>query len=116
VTVAERAVQMWPILVLAARNRQTLTYQIVEQSTGMMAPGVGKCLDPIQSYCRVHKLPPLTVLVVGKDDGMPGTGFSAAADVPMAQAEVYKHDWTVNRCPSREEFEQVARDDKDSRV
>jgi len=116
VTVAERAVRMWPMLVLAARNRQTLTYQMVEQSTGMMAPGVGRCLDPIQSYCRVHTLPPLTALVVGKDDGMPGTGFSAAEDVQLAQADVYRHDWTANRCPSREEFERAARDDEDSRV
>jgi len=114
--VTERAVQMWPILALAARNRQTLTYQIVEQLTGVMAPGVGRCLDPIQSYCRVHQLPPLTVLVVGKDDGIPGTGFTAAEDVPGAQADVYQHDWSKDKCPSTEEFEQAVSDDPLSRA
>ena len=115
-TVAERAVQMWPILALAARHRQTLTHEIVGQLTGLPAPGVGKCLDPVQSYCRVHELPPLTVLVVSKRDGTPGSGFTAAENVPAAQANVYNHDWSKDGCPSREEFEQAVRDDPLSRA
>lgn len=102
--VRQRAVQIWPVLVLAARNRQTLTYEMLGQLVSLPAPGLGQCLDPIQSYCVENALPPLTALVVGKDSGMPGTGFTAAGDVPAAQARVFAYDWSGARCPSEEEF------------
>src|SRR5437868_3402317 len=92
--VNERAAQIWPRLVWAAHNRQTLTYRIVGQCTGMHPAGLGKCLEPIQSYCLIRKFPPLSILVVD-EDGMPGAGFIAAspADVPKAQSEVFKWKW-----------------------
>jgi len=58
-TANERAAQIWPVLVLAAYNRQILTYRILKKLTGMAAVGLGQCLEPIQSYCLIQDLPQL---------------------------------------------------------
>jgi len=113
-TVEERATQIWPILTFAASMRVTLTYGRLAQIIGGMPPGLGRWMEPIQSYCIINGLPPLTVLVVSDVDGMPGAGFVAASDVPGAQARVFRHDWfgmkhvptpaeladAVTQCPS----------------
>ncbi|MPY68057.1 hypothetical protein F8S09_15480 [Deinococcus sp. SDU3-2] len=91
----ERASQAWAVLAWAARHRQTLTYQHLGQATGMHPAGIGMILDPIQDYCRDRNLPPLTVLVVQKDTGLPSSGFTAAQAVQTAsdQAKVFSFDW-----------------------
>ena len=89
----ERAAQIWPVLALAAQNRQILTYRMVSKLIGVPLQGLGQLLEPIHSYCIHHKLPPLTVLVVKDGTGLPGSGFSAAEDIPAAQSEVFAHDW-----------------------
>ncbi|HZG43604.1 MAG TPA: hypothetical protein VEY93_11615 [Longimicrobium sp.] len=99
-TVSERAWQVWALLALAARNRQTLTYEMVGQLTGMAIPGVGAVLEPIQSYCLLNHLPALSALVVSKATGLPGTGFIAAADVPKEFIRIFEHDWLAGGCPS----------------
>jgi hypothetical protein len=50
-------------------------------------------LEPIQAYCVLETLPPLTALVVDKTTGLPLDDFFEAADLPCAQAEVYAGDW-----------------------
>jgi hypothetical protein len=85
----ERAQQLWSILVLAARNRQILTYEIVGQACGVHAPSIGDFLRPIQQYCSENQLPPLTSLVVQKHTGIPGDGFIAAENVPMAHMQTF---------------------------
>ncbi|MBB4638512.1 DUF7662 domain-containing protein [Longimicrobium terrae] len=95
----DRAWQIWPLLVHAARNRQTLTYEMIAQLTGMATPGVGGVLEPIQSYCLLNKLPALTALVVSKKSGLPGTGFIAAQDVPREFVRIFRHNWTALPCP-----------------
>jgi hypothetical protein len=90
--VEERAAQIWPILTFAASMRLTLTYGRLAQIIGGMPPGLGRWMEPIQSYCIINALPPLTVIVVSDLDGMPGSGFVAALDVPGAQARVFRHD------------------------
>jgi len=105
VTIPERATQIWPLLALAARNRQILTYEIVARCIGVPRPAVGGILDPIQKYCVREGLPPLTALVVSEDSGLPGHGFTAAADVPRAQAAVFAFDWLKRAAPSPEDFE-----------
>ena len=102
--IEERAAQMWPVLALAARNRQVLTYSMMNQLTGMATQGVGQMLEPIQSYCLLHKLPPLTALVVNDSTGLPGIGFIAAADVPRALLEVFRYDWLGHGAPTPEDF------------
>ncbi|HEX8616124.1 MAG TPA: hypothetical protein VF911_00950 [Thermoanaerobaculia bacterium] len=99
-----RAAQIWPLLTLAASLRLTLTYKRVGELIGAPPVALGDWMEPIQSYCLVHRLPPLTVLVVGESDGMPGTGFVGAVDVPRAQAAVFRHDWVRTPVPKPEEL------------
>ena len=61
---SERALQIWQILISAAHNRQTLTYQIVGEITGMGSGTQSQTLDMIMRYCKRNNLPPLTSLVV----------------------------------------------------
>ena len=103
----ERAQQLWSILALAARNRQVLTYRMIEQATGLVRPSIGQMLSPIQNYClrkRQPLLPPLTILVVRDESGTPGDGFTAAKQIPKAQQEVFAFDWLEFGYPQTAEF------------
>lgn len=98
--VQERAAQIWPCLVLAAHNRQTLSYDLLSRMIGVPRPALGQLLEPIQSYCLVHDLPPLTALVVSDTTGMPGVGFVAAQDIPGTHVRVFNYDWLSHAAPS----------------
>lgn len=102
--IPERAAQIWSVLALAARNRQILTYSLVSRLIGVPAAGLGQLLEPIQSYCLMHKLPPLTIIVVSSETGLPGSGFTAASDIPRTQNSVFAHDWLAQNAPSPEQF------------
>jgi hypothetical protein len=102
--VPERASQIWPVLVLAARQRQTLTYDLLARLIGVPRPALGQLLEPIQSYCLVNALPALTAIVVSDSTGLPGTGFTAAEDIPQMHAQVFAHDWLTQQAPTPEEF------------
>lgn len=106
-TANERATQIWSVLALAARNRQILTYDILSKLTGVPRPGLGQLLEPIQSYCLVHNLYPLTILVVSEETGMPGAGFIAAQDIPMAQQQVFSFNWLEHGAPSPDQFQEA---------
>ena len=101
-TAYERAAQIWSLLGLAARDRQTLTYDIVGRLIGVPQYALGNMLEPIQSYCLIHHLPPLTSLVVSKETGLPSLGFVAAQDVPRAQVTVFEFTWLEHTAPSPE--------------
>lgn len=100
----ERASQLWPILALAATNRQILTYDLVYRLTGIPRPAIGKFLDPIQSYCMIKEIPALTSIVVSEKTGLPGEGFIAAQDVPFAHIEVFNFNWLDWGCPDVEKL------------
>jgi len=102
--VAERAAQIWALLSLAAKNHQILTYDIISKLIGVPRPGLGQLLEPIQSYCILNKLPPLTILVVSEETGMPGKGFIAAKDIPKTQMAVFAFDWINQGTPSPEDL------------
>lgn len=53
----------------------------------------------------LKKLPPLTILVVNDETGVPGSGFVAAADIPKTQMEVFDFDWLEHGAPSVEDFQ-----------
>ena len=109
---SERACQIWAVLAWAARNRQSLTYSQVGDLTGAHRAGLGQLLEPIQSYCKLNKLPPLTVLVVQQESGLPGSGFSgaSAADLGKAQMAVFAFDWLAHGNPQPEKFEAAVRE------
>ena len=98
----ERAAQIWSVLALAARNRQVLSYGLVSKLIGVPQAGLGQLLEPIQSYCLLHNLPPLTILVVSEQTGMPGAGFIAANDIPSTQQQVFAFDWLGHGAPQPE--------------
>jgi len=75
----ERAMQMWQILVGKVKNRQTITYEGLtklmyenKEASGGIHKGP---LDHIAAFCIENKLPHLTILVVGKNSGIPGSGI-----------------------------------------
>jgi hypothetical protein len=105
----ERAAQIWPLLTYAASHRQSLTYTILAKHIGVDLRGIGKLLEPIQSYCLIHELPALTSIAVNKN-GHPGTGFIAAEDVPAEQQRVFNHDWLEHDSPAADVLRQAAID------
>jgi hypothetical protein len=101
---SERSAQIWSVLAWAATNRQVLTYRILGKLIGVPARGLGHLLEPVQSYCLLHGLPPLTILVVSEDTGLPSSGFTAAEDIPKTQLSVFQHDWLEADAPSPEDL------------
>ena len=101
-TKSQRAAQIWAVLALAAKNRQTLTYDNVGELIGVPRHGLGHLLEPIQSYCIINRLPALSSLVVSSESGAPSEGFIAAGDVPREQQRVFNSDW---KAPTAEELE-----------
>lgn len=104
---SERASQIWTVLAWAASHRQSLTYSQVGKLIGVPTAGLGQLLEPIQSYCLENNLPPLTVLVVQQESGMPGAGFTAtaASGLASAQAAVFAFDWLAHGNPQPEKLE-----------
>ena len=88
---SERSAQIWAVLAWAAQSRQNITYGQLAQVTGAFTGGLGAWLEPIQSYCITNKLPPLSLLVLQQETGMPGPGFTGtlAEDLAKAQARVF---------------------------
>ena len=68
-TISERASQIWAVLAWAAKNRQSLTYDHLSKLISVPRAGLGNLLEPIQSYCLLENLPPLTILVVQQESG-----------------------------------------------
>jgi hypothetical protein len=63
-----------------------------------------------KSYCLLNKVPPLTTLVVSKNTGLPGSGFSAVNEIPKFQIKVFEYDWLKHGCPSPENFAKAVED------
>ncbi len=99
-----RALQIWLILISAASNRQTLTYEMLAQALGLtVIIGVADPLWHIKHYCQENNLPPLTVLVVGKNSGRPGKGPDFP-DPNAGREEVFRYDWFSIFPPMPEEL------------
>lgn len=107
---SERSCQIWAVLAWAAKSRQNITYSQLAQVTGAFTGGLGGWLEPIQSYCILNRLPPLTILVVQQESGMPGPGFTGASagDLARAQAQVFAFDWLKYGNPGNQKLEMAA--------
>ena len=97
----QRAHQLWSVLAFAAYNRQTLTYAFVGKLVGLPAAAIGRSLYPIQHFCKQQKLPPLTVLVVNQETGLPGEGLEVNDFAKMVE-EVFEFDWISYKAPGSE--------------
>lgn len=100
----QRAQQLWSVLVLGAKFRHVYTYGELAAACGAPSVAVGGFLEPIQAYCLARNLPPLTVLAVNAETGLPGVGFVAAQDVPRAQMAVFHFDWLRIQSPTDQEL------------
>jgi hypothetical protein len=76
-TLAEQAVLLWPLLALAARTQQILSYAAVEGYTGIARHELNRALGLIHKYCERRGWPLLNTLVVSQQSGMPGKGLPA---------------------------------------
>jgi hypothetical protein len=130
----QRAVQIWSVLVLAARNQQILSYQLLESITGVPKFTVAPILGKVESYCDNHKLPKLTALVVNQKQGVLGYLFPGYLGTPVhldhpehketsedpnttvymdlfkmdlfkEQSRVFVFDWLTHGAPSDADFE-----------
>jgi len=105
----QRALQLWSLLALAARNQQLLSYDLVGQLIGVPEYGLGPLLDPVYYYCMAQNLPPLTAIAISRVTGRPQQGFQLppnySNDVDAAQASVFAFDWVSRGAPSPQDFE-----------
>lgn len=108
----QRADQVWAVLAWASKNRQALTYSELSKLIGVPAAGLGQLLEPIQSFCLVSDLPPLTLLVVKKGTGVPGEGFTGASptELESQQRRVFAFDWMEHGNPGVDAFESATRE------
>lgn len=86
---------LWPVLVVAAKNREKPIYKELAPLISTNPLSVGKALEHIQSFCMESKLPPLSAIVVSKTTGLPGGGFIAwdIDDIDTAFEKVYEFPW-----------------------
>lgn len=107
----QRAMQIWMLLVCAARERKSYTYGQIAQILGMGGAGVmGQFLGPIMWLCEDREYPPLTVLVVNQSKGLPGEGLTTLENVNTDREQVFQFDWFAIEPPQIEDFKQATRD------
>ena len=113
----QRALQIWSLLVCAAKDRRTYTYEDLASALGMGgAPVVvAQCLSPIMHYCRRRRLPPLTVLVVQKGAGRPGPGLTTVEEgnLDRDRERVFTYRWFQLEPPETSDFERACGSDEE---
>jgi|ERR1017187_1414865 hypothetical protein len=100
----ERALQLWSVLVLAARHHEILSYHMIEKLTGIPKHAMGSYLDLVYNYCDSKEWPPLVILAVNERDGRPGTTFWQGKDIDALQARVFVFDWLKHKPPTPQDF------------
>jgi hypothetical protein len=108
----ERSLQIWSLLICAARERKSFTYGQIAEILSMGGAGVmANFLGPIMWCCDRNGWPALTVLVVNKDTGLPGDGLVTVENVfdvkhvNREREKVFKFDWFTLVPPTVKDFE-----------
>lgn len=107
-TLAEQAVLLWPLLALAARTQQILSYAAVEGYTGIPRCELDRALGLIHDYCKRRGWPLLNTLVVSQQSGMPGKVFPAdlsSLEIKVEQGKVFLFDWSGHDKPRLHAFQ-----------
>lgn len=101
----ERAAQIWPLLGLASKNGQILSYgQVGKYWNGSRRTWkVFRANTIILLACLLDQLSALTIIVVNQS-GLPGNGFVASSDIRQGQEGVFNTDWLEIKTPSPEEL------------
>jgi hypothetical protein len=109
-TIAQRAMQFWSVLVFAARMQKVLSYEMLFQMTGVVARGQSKELGIIWSYCQQKGLPLLTSIVLEQSTGRPADPLlnAALSDLEAEHRRVFIFDWFKNGSPTLDEFQAAA--------
>ncbi len=106
----QRSSQIWSLLTVAAKNRQSYTYGEIAEILGFGGAGVmAQFLGPIMWLCEDNSWPPLTVLVVQHDSGLPGPGLTTIEDVNKDRESVFNYDWFAIEPPQNQDFERSDR-------
>lgn len=109
-TLSQRAMQIWSLLICASHERRSYTYGSIAEILGMGGAGVmGLFLGPIMSLCAQKGYPPLTVLVVNRDTGVPGGGLTTIEDVNEDRERVFAFDWFSVEPPETADFAEASR-------
>ncbi|MCF1504669.1 HNH endonuclease [Afifella sp. H1R] len=92
---------IWQPLVEAATSRSLLHYEDLAPLIPTNNLNVGRALGPVQTFCMETARPPLTALVVNKNELVPGPGFIAwdIEDLDRAHAAVFDYDWRSLKNP-----------------
>jgi hypothetical protein len=107
-TQAEQAMLLWPLLALAARTQQILSYAAVEGYTGIARHDLNRALGLIHDYCKRRGWPLLNTVVVSQQSGMPGEGFPAdlsSSEIKVEQGRVFLFDWSGHDKPRPHDFQ-----------
>ena len=111
------AVKIWGLLACAARGRRSYTYNGLAKAFGMTAStdplNMRKFLEPIMHYCNQNDLPPLTVLVVSQETGLPGEGLKVEGryknkDMNWHRERVFEEDWLIIKQPKESDLQKAA--------
>lgn len=104
-TLENRALQIWQILIGFAYSRKITTYGEIANILDYKGAGtMDRQLGHILHFCAQNKLPPLTVLVVNSDTGLPGDGFDSILDLHKERERVFDYKWFELVPPSPNDF------------
>ena len=111
------AVKVWGLLTRAARARRSYTYtdlvNVLGMDVGSMSPlRMANLLEPIMHYCNQKGFPPLTVLVVNRETGLPGPGLKPEGryknkDMNWNRERVFEKDWFIIKQPKESDFQKA---------
>ncbi len=105
----EQAAYIWPVLIFAAHRQQILSYADLQGFTGISQVGFSEPLGMIHRYCESRLYPRLNLIVVKRENGLPGEGHPGKEmtpiDILVEQAKVFVFDWSNKEKPSSTDFE-----------
>jgi hypothetical protein len=102
----QRALQLWSLLVLAAKTQTVLSYGMVAKMTGL----ANEHPDPlgyIAFYCMKNKLPLLSSLEVDQESGRPAADFYEKEDIEAEHRRCFVYDWLTHGVPTIEQLEEA---------
>ena len=104
----ERARLVWQALVACAAERKTLTYGLLADMLETHPRALIGPLEFVMQYCSGRGLPPLTVLVVNQETGIPGSGLTTVEDLAKDREKVFGVNWRVLLPPTEDDFKEEA--------
>ena len=104
---SQKALQLRPLLVLAARTKTIHTYGMVAQMTSL-ANQHPEPLGHIAYYCMQRNLTLLSSLEVDKN-GQPAAKFYKYIEVKAEQTRCFTYNWLEHGVPTLEQLEDAYR-------